>query len=70
LDNFSTQAKLRAVTPTGAESSEAEERRVRTAKTIVLSLACFVGLSLVTALVFGVYNFVTDRPAKEMFQGR
>ncbi|MFI5307732.1 MAG: hypothetical protein ACHQ53_10290 [Polyangiales bacterium] len=53
-----------------APDAAQEERRVRTAKTIVLSLACVVGLSLVTAFVFGVYNFVTDRPAKEMFQGR
>jgi hypothetical protein len=27
-----------------------------------------VVLSLVTALVFGVYNYTTDRPAKELFQ--
>jgi hypothetical protein len=48
----------------------AEERRLRVVKTVVLSLACVVGLSLLTALVFGVVNLVTDRPAKEMFLGR
>jgi hypothetical protein len=47
-----------------------QERRVRIAKTIVLSLACVVGVTLVTALVFGLYNYTTDRPAKELFQGR
>jgi hypothetical protein len=44
------------------------ERRVRLAKTIVLSLACVVAVTLVTAFVFGVYNYATDRPAKELFR--
>jgi hypothetical protein len=45
------------------------ERKVRLAKTLVLSLACVVAATLVVALVFGVYNFATDRPAKELFLG-
>ena len=45
------------------------ERKLRLAKTIVLSLACFVAFTLVVALVFGVYNYTTDRPAKELFLG-
>jgi hypothetical protein len=45
------------------------ERKVRLAKTIVLSLACFVAVTMVVALVFGVYNYTTDRPAKELFLG-
>ncbi len=53
-----------------AAQSVAQERRVRIAKTVVLTLACFVGLSLLTALVFGAYNTVTDRPAKEIFYSR
>jgi len=44
------------------------ERRLRIVKSLVLTLAGFVVLSLVTALVFGVYNYWTDRPAKELFQ--
>jgi hypothetical protein len=48
-------------------STEAQERRIRIAKTIVLSIACVVGITLLTALVFGVYNYTTDRPAKELF---
>jgi hypothetical protein len=45
------------------------ERKLRLAKTIVLSLACFVAFTLVVAFVFGVYNYTTDRPAKELFLG-
>jgi hypothetical protein len=49
-------------------SDPAYERKLRIVKSIVLTLAGFVVLSLVTALVFGVYNYTTDRPAKELFQ--
>jgi hypothetical protein len=45
------------------------ERKVRLAKTIVLSLACIVAVTLVTAVAFGVYGYVTDRPVKELFLG-
>jgi hypothetical protein len=45
------------------------ERKVRLAKTIVLSLACVVAVTLVVAFVFGIYNYTTDRPAKELFLG-
>jgi hypothetical protein len=47
----------------------AYERKLRLAKTIALSLACFVAVTMVVALVFGVYNYTTDRPAKELFLG-
>jgi hypothetical protein len=56
--------------PVAIRPSATQERRVRIAKTIVLSLACVVGVTLVTALVFGVYNYTTDRPAKELFKGK
>ena len=49
---------------------EAVERRIRVAKTIVLTIAGIVAVTLVTAFVFGVYNYATDRPAKELFLGR
>jgi hypothetical protein len=45
------------------------ERRIRIAKTIVLTIACIVGATLVTAFVFAMYNYTTDRPAKELFLG-
>jgi hypothetical protein len=45
-----------------------EQRRVRLAKRVVLVLACVVGVTLVTAFVFAMYSYTTDRPAKEMFQ--
>jgi hypothetical protein len=51
--------------PSGAIA--AEERRILIAKRIVLALACVVGVTMVVALVFGVYNYTTERPAKEMF---
>lgn len=47
----------------------AYDRKVRIARTIVLWLACFVGLTLAVAAVFGAYNLATDRPAKELFLG-
>jgi hypothetical protein len=51
-----------------AGSDTAYERKLRIVKSIVLTLAGLVALSLVTALVFGVYNYATDRPAKALFQ--
>ena len=45
------------------------ERKVRRAKTIVLSLACVVALTLLTALVFAIYGYATERPVKELFLG-
>lgn len=47
----------------------AYDRKVRLARTIVIRLAWAVGFTLVVALVFGAYNMITDRPAKEMFLG-
>jgi len=46
----------------------AYERKVRRAKMIVLSLACVVAMTLLTAFVFAVYSYTTDRPAKELFR--
>jgi hypothetical protein len=54
-------------TPAVPEALAREERRLRIVKTFVLGLACFVGLTLVTAAVFAIYSNVTDRPAKAMF---
>jgi hypothetical protein len=51
-----------------AGSDPVYERKLRIVRSIVLTLAAFVALSLVTALVFAVYNYTTDRPAKELFQ--
>jgi len=53
-------------TPSGALA--AEERRIRIAKRVVLTLACIVGVTMVVALVFGVYNYTTERPAKALFE--
>jgi hypothetical protein len=53
-----------------AAVDEAVERRIRVAKTIVLTIAGIVAVTLVTAFVFGIYNYTTDRPAKELFLGR
>jgi hypothetical protein len=53
-----------------APSKADEERRIRIAKTIVLCLACVVGVILATTFVFAMYNYTTDRPAKELFQKR
>jgi hypothetical protein len=47
----------------------AYERKLRIARKIVYGLAAFVGLTLLVALVFGAYSFITDRPAKEIFYG-
>lgn len=51
-----------------AEALEAQERRIRIAKRIVLSLACVVAVTIAVAVVFGIYNYTTERPAKELFQ--
>jgi hypothetical protein len=46
------------------------ERKVRLAKTIVLSLACVVVFTLVTAVAFAIYGYVTMRPVNELFLGQ
>lgn len=56
-----------AIYGTGPTRDVNYERKVRIVKTVVLALACVVGLTLVMAVVFGVYHHVTDRPAKELF---
>lgn len=43
------------------------ERRLRIVRRVVLALATFVVLSLIVAVVFGIYNYTTDRPAKAIF---
>jgi hypothetical protein len=53
-----------------AQQQSTEDRRVQVAKKVVLVLACIVGVTLATACVFATYSYVTDRPAKEMFQSR
>jgi hypothetical protein len=53
-----------------ATTSDAEERRIRLAKTVVLRLAVVVALTLVTALTFAIYSYATDRPVKELFKAR
>ena len=45
----------------------AEQRKLRLVKTFVLGLAAVVSITLLTAMVFAVYNYTTDRPAREMF---
>jgi hypothetical protein len=59
--------------PSGAPAVTADilavqERRIRIAKRIVLSLACVVAVTIAVAVVFGIYNYTTERPAKELFQ--
>ena len=51
-----------------ADVLAAQERRIRIAKRIVLSLACVVAVTIAVAVVFGIYNYTTERPAKELFQ--
>jgi hypothetical protein len=42
-------------------------RKVAIARRVVLSIAAVVGLTLVGALMLGLYHHVTERPAKELF---
>lgn len=51
-----------------AAALAAQERRILIAKRIVLSLACVVAVTIAVAMVFGIYNYTTERPAKELFQ--
>jgi hypothetical protein len=44
-----------------------EDARIELAQRIVKRLAVLVALSMLTALVFGVYNCATERPAREIF---
>ena len=50
-----------------AQESADYARKVAIARRVVLSIAAVVGLTLVGAVVLGLYNHVTDRPAKELF---
>jgi len=46
----------------------AEQRKLRVVKSSVLALACVVGVTIATAMVFAIYSYTTDRPAKHMFE--
>jgi hypothetical protein len=73
-----SEPPLRAV-PSGQRSEGApdptpdhapdDERTLRLVRRAVITLAGFVAVTLLVALVFAGYNLVTDRPAKEMFYG-
>jgi hypothetical protein len=54
-------------TPLHPLEAAAYARKVAIARRVVLSLAAVVGLTLVGALVLGLYHHVTERPAKELF---
>ena len=43
------------------------DRRLRIVRRVVLGLASFVLLSLIVSVVFGIYNYTTDKPAKALF---
>lgn len=59
---------LRAVPETSSPiAGRAIDPRVQLARKVVLRLAVFVMLTLVTGLLFATYNFATDRPVKELF---
>jgi hypothetical protein len=51
-----------------ADVLAAQERRIRLAKRVVLSLACVVAVTFAVAMVFAIYSYATERPAKELFQ--
>jgi hypothetical protein len=53
--------------PLNPQAQALYERRLRIVRRIVLTLASFVALSLIVSVVFAVYNYTTDRPAKAMF---
>jgi len=69
LDAPGPSCKLRPVSPPSEPIDETADdlRKIAIARRIVLSIAFFVGLTLVSAAVLGVYHHVTDRPAKELF---
>ena len=46
----------------------AEQRKLRVVKSDVLTLAGVVGITIATAMVFAIYSYTTDRPAKHMFE--
>jgi hypothetical protein len=50
-----------------AQETAEYARKVAIARRVVLSIAAVVGLTLVGAVVLGLYHHVTDRPAKELF---
>ncbi|MGD8861634.1 MAG: hypothetical protein PVI30_16615 [Myxococcales bacterium] len=65
-----SEPPLRAVPRSDpSEPPPDDERTLRLVRRAVLTLAGFVAVTLLVALVFAGYNLVTDRPAKEMFYG-
>ena len=56
-----------APVPLNPEAQARYERRLRIVRRIVLGLASFVVLSLIVSVIFGIYNYTTDKPAKAMF---
>jgi hypothetical protein len=53
--------------PLRPEAQALYDRRLRRVRAAVLWLASFVVLSLIVSVVFGIYNYTTDKPAKALF---
>jgi hypothetical protein len=53
--------------PLRPEAQAIYDRRLRRVRAAVLGLASFVALSLIVSVIFGIYNYTTDKPAKAMF---
>jgi hypothetical protein len=71
VDGLRASAMLLAMAdspiPLNPQAQALYERRLRLVRKIVLGLATFVVLSLIVSVVFGIYNYTTDKPAKAMF---
>jgi hypothetical protein len=71
VDDVLRSAMLRAMDsepiPLNPEALARDERRLRIVRRVVLGLASFVVLSLIVSMVFGIYNYTTDKPAKALF---
>lgn len=69
LDASRASCKLPPVSPSPERPWEdpAYVRKVVLARRVVLSIAAVVGLTLVGALVLGLYHHTTDRPGKALF---
>jgi hypothetical protein len=53
--------------PLHPEAQAIYDRRLRRVRAAVLWLASFVALSLSVSVIFGIYNYTTDKPAKAIF---
>jgi hypothetical protein len=71
VDALPPSAMLRGMAddpiPLNPQAQAVYERRLRVVRKAVLGLASLVVLSLIVSVVFAVYNYTTDRPAKAMF---